>query len=130
MIELPGNDRIFSLLTLYLDAQSKRAQVVATNVANADTPGYTAKELDFAEYLKQAAYETVSPRMAGGPGRLRTDSFSVVEQPGNPAGIDGNTVDVGREMATIADAGMKYLTGIQLLQSRMRTLRTAIREGR
>ena len=45
-------------------------------------------------------------------------------------GVDGNTVDAAREMATLAEAGGKYTTGAQLLQMRFRTLRTAIREGK
>jgi flagellar basal body rod protein FlgB len=44
--------------------------------------------------------------------------------------VDGNTVDMEHEMAMMADAGGQYMTGIQLLQSRLRTLHTAIREGR
>jgi flagellar basal-body rod protein FlgB len=62
--------------------------------------------------------------------RSNVDSLEVVEESGNATGIDGNTVDMGREMSTLAEAGMDYLSGVQLLQSRLRTLRSAIREGR
>ena len=58
------------------------------------------------------------------------NSLRVVEQTGNVPGLDGNTVDNGREMATLADVGMRFLTGTQLLQSRFRILRSAIREGK
>jgi flagellar basal-body rod protein FlgB len=127
---LPLTDNITSLLTKFLDVQSQRAEIVAGNLANADTPGYVAKELDFADYMKNAAQEALSP--AGGS--TESKSFialpRVVEQTPGTIGIDGNTVDAGREMSTLAEAGTEYLAGTQLLQSRLRTLRTAIREGR
>lgn len=146
MVDLPGTDRMTSLLVFFLDTQSRRAQVVASNVANADTPGYLSKEVDFAETLRRAAYDAVGPGAAGklapknvglttsslldGFNRPSADRLELVEQPGNPVGVDGNTVDMEHEMATLADAGMQYMSGIQLLQSRLRTLHLAIREGR
>jgi len=130
MTELTGTDRITSLLTHFLDTQSRRAQIVSSNIANVDTPGYRAKELDFAEYLKQAAYDTVAPVKGFPLYQVRALEPGVVEQIGNPIGIDGNTVDMGREMSAMAETGMRYLEGVHLLQSRLRTLRTAIREGR
>lgn len=130
MIELPGSDPTTALLVYYLDTQSLRAQVVSSNVANADTPGYRAKELDFSDYLKQAAMDAMAPGNANPLSRASAIGPRLIEQDGAAVGIDGNTVDVGREMATLAQAGMQYMTGVQLLQSHMRTLRTAIREGR
>lgn len=146
MIDLPGTDRMTSLLIFFLDTQSRRAQVVASNVANADTPGYLSKEIDFADALRGAAYESAGPGAAGklAPqnvalatsnlldafNRPSADRLELVEQAGRPMGVDGNTVDMEHEMATLADAGMQYTSGVQLLQSRLRTLRFAIREGK
>lgn len=146
MIDLPGTDRMTSLLIFFLDTQSRRAQVVASNVANADTPGYLSKEVDFADALRRAAYDTVGPDAAGklAPqnvtlatsnlldafNRPSADRLELVEQAGRSMGVDGNTVDMEHEMATLADAGGQYMTGVQLLQSRLRTLRFAIREGK
>lgn len=123
-----GFDRITSLLTNYLDVQSKRTELVASNIANADTPGFTAKELDFADYLKQAAREAVTPDTAFQP--ALKDGPRVIESEGLANGIDGNNVDVGREMTTLSEAGMQFLAGTNMLQSRLRMLRSAIREGR
>jgi flagellar basal-body rod protein FlgB len=123
-----GFDRITSLLTNFLDVQSKRSELVAGNIANADTPGFAARELDFAAYLKRAAREAVTPDVAAQP--TLADGPRVVESAGLGAGIDGNNVDVGREMTTLSEAGMQFLTGTNMLQSRLRTLRAAIREGR
>jgi len=124
---IPSMDNITSLLGTFLDVQSRRAEVVAGNLANADTPGFVAKELDFADFLRHAANESLAPsavnKPAGGEARI-------IDQEASTIGLDGNTVDPGREMATLAEAGMKYLEGTQLLQMRLRTLRSAIREGK
>jgi flagellar basal-body rod protein FlgB len=101
---------------------------VASNLANADTPGYVARELDFADHLRRAAHDAVTPRPA--PPSGLPSGPQVVEQPITAIGIDGNTVDAGREMATLADAGTQYLAGTQMLMARLRTLRAAIRDGR
>jgi flagellar basal-body rod protein FlgB len=121
-------DRITSLLTNFLDVQSKRSELVAGNIANADTPGFAARELDFAAYLKRAAREAVTPNVEAQS--ALADGPRVVESAGLGAGIDGNNVDVGREMTALSEAGMQFLTGTNMLQSRLRTLRAAIREGR
>jgi flagellar basal-body rod protein FlgB len=121
-----GIDNITSLLSNFLDVQSRRSEIVAGNLANADTPGYVAKELDFAEFLRDAASESLSPS----GGKSFNSAPRVVDQQATMIGLDGNTVDAGREMSTLAEAGMKYLEGTQLLQMRLRTLRTAIREGK
>lgn len=125
---LPAMDNITSLLGSFLDVQSRRAEVVAGNLANADTPGYIAKEVDFADFLRNAASESMSLTAAGS--KAGTGAPQIVEQQRITIGLDGNTVDSAREMSTLADAGMKYLEGTQLLQMRLRTLRTAIREGK
>jgi flagellar basal-body rod protein FlgB len=124
---LPLIDNITSLLGSFLDVQSRRAEVVAGNLANADTPGYIAKEVDFADFLRNAASESMSLTASGNQG---VGAPRIVEQQRITIGLDGNTVDSAREMSTLADAGMKYLEGTQLLQMRLRTLRTAIREGK
>ncbi len=128
---MPGLDRITSLLTDFLDVQSRRAQIVASNLANADTPGYVAQELDFAEYLQQAAHAALTP--SGAPGQTASaipTGPRVIAQKNLVAGLDGNTVDTGREMSTLAETGMQFLAGAQMLQARLRLLRSAIREGR
>ncbi len=126
-MEAPGLDRITSLLTQFLDVHSRRAQIVAGNLANADTPGFQAQELDFSAYLQQATDEALTPGSTGG---ALEQTPQVVAQTNRVSGLDGNNVDTGQEMAALSNAGMNYLTGTTMLQSRIRTLRMAIREGR
>lgn len=128
-MDITGTDNITNLLQTYLDVQSSRSQVIAGNIANADTPGYVAKELDFNDYLQEASRQSALPpsqqnsqMMAGGP--------RVVDQQTGVIGLDGNTVDTGREMADLAQAGSSFSFGAKMLQSRLRLLRMAIREGK
>jgi flagellar basal-body rod protein FlgB len=122
-------DNVTNLLQSYLDVQTRRSQVIAGNIANADTPGYTAKELDFSDYLKQAVQQSTLP-LSKQNSQAPTADMKVVEQTPTVIGIDGNTVDAAKEMADLAEAGSNFNFGAKMLQSRLRLLRTAIREGK
>jgi flagellar basal-body rod protein FlgB len=128
-MELMATDNVTNLLQSYLDVQSLRSQVIAENIANADTPGYVAKKVEFSDFLNDAARQSSLPASQ----QYRNGSISgpqVVEQESIAIGLDGNTVDAGREMAEMAQAGSSFNFGAKMLQSRLRLLRTAIREGK
>jgi flagellar basal-body rod protein FlgB len=129
-MDMPVTDRISNLLTTFLDVQSRRAQIISGNIANAETPGYKAKQLEFGSYLKNAAMEAMTSSGTDNAGSTSLDSPKIVDQVATTIGVDGNTVDLSKEMSSMAEAGMQYLTGTQLLQARFKTLRTAIREGK
>jgi flagellar basal-body rod protein FlgB len=128
MPSIPG-DNITNLLQTFMDVQSRKAQVIAGNIANADTPGYVAKELDFNNYLKEAARQSELPASQQNWDNLGSEP-QVVDQTPTAIGLDGNTVDTGREMAEMAQTGTNFNFGAKMLQSRLRLLRSAIREGR
>lgn len=130
-MDVPGLDKMTTLLTEFLDVQSRRAQIVAGNLANADTPGYTAQELEFSDYLKQVADEALTPGMnnRSQPAQL-LNSLRVIPQNNSVPGLDGNNVDASQEMVTLSDAGTRFLSGTTMMQSRLRLLRAAIREGK
>src|ERR1051325_9210163 len=96
-------DNVTNLLQTFLDVQSRRAQVIAGNIANTDTPGYVAKDLDFENYLREAAEQSSLPLSKQNPNSLSQPN--VVEQPISVMGLDGNTVDMGSEMAKMAQTG-------------------------
>ncbi len=123
-------DNTVNLLQKFLDVQSRRAEVIGGNIANADTPGFVAKELDFADYLKDAAREAALPLSRQNSNKSFSDSPHIIEQTPTAIGLDGNTVDSGREMSELAQAGGSFNFGVKMLQSRLRLLRTAIREGK
>lgn len=129
-MSLNSTDGITNLLQSFLSVQSRRSEVIAGNIANADTPGYVAKELNFEDYLSEAARQSSLPQSQQNWQGLSSMTPTVVDQTPTVIGLDGNTVDAGREMAELAQAGMNFNFGAKMLQSRLRLLRTAIREGR
>ncbi|MCW5960199.1 MAG: flagellar basal body rod protein FlgB [Pyrinomonadaceae bacterium] len=129
-MSLFSTDGITNLLQSFLDVQARRSEVIAGNVANADTPGYTAKEIDFNEYLQEAARQSKLPQARQNWQNLSSFTPAITEQTPTVIGLDGNTVDAGREMADLAQTGSNFNFGAKMLQSRLRLLRSAIREGR
>ncbi len=125
-----NSDNVTNLLQTFLDVQSRRAQIISSNVANADTPGYVAKELDFESFLNDAASRVNLPRSRQEDLSESAASLQVVDRSPTRIGIDGNTVDAGREMAELAQTSVNFNLGAKMLQSRLRLLRTAINEGR
>lgn len=123
-------DNTVNLLQKFLDVQSRRAEVTGSNIANADTPGFTAKELDFDQYLRDAAREAALPAGQENELNFLANSPTIIEQTPTAIGLDGNTVDTGREMSELAQTGSNFNFGVKMLQSRLRLLRTAIREGK
>jgi flagellar basal-body rod protein FlgB len=108
-------------LTKLLDTLSARHQVVTTNIANLDTPGYRTKDVNFRSVLEHAQEE----------GFLHVDSRpQVVEVDGLMERPDGNNVSLERESLLLAQTQLQFSAGVQLLRSEFRRLSTAINEGR
>lgn len=105
-------DRMFPALENLLTLTSKRQQVLAANVANLDTPGYRAKDITFADRLDENL--DVSARVV---------EVETKEKP------NGNNVDLDRELTEITKNGLQYITIVQYLNQRIKTLRSAIIEG-
>ena len=105
-------DRMFPALENLLTLTSKRQQVLAANVANLDTPGYRAKDITFADQLDENL--DVSARVV---------EVETKEKP------NGNNVDLDRELTEITKNGLQYITIVQYLNQRIKTLRAAIVEG-
>jgi flagellar basal-body rod protein FlgB len=105
-------DRMFPVLDRLLSQTSKRQQILAGNVANLDTPGYRAKDISFAAELD---------------GNLDMGSRVIeVETKEKP---NGNNVDLDRELTEITKNGLQYVTLVQYLNQKIKTLRAAISEG-
>lgn len=122
-------DNITNLLQTFMDVQSRKAQVIAGNIANTDTPGYIAKELDFNDYLQEAARQSTLPSSQQDWEHLSGEP-RIIEQTPTAIGLDGNTVNTGKEMAEMAQTGSNFNFGAKMLQSRLRLLHMAIREGK
>ena len=108
------------VLERYLDLLAARQRVAASNIANADTPGYRAREIDFGWHLRSMLASPAGPTL----------SMVVQEVWGEGAKNDGNTVQLDRELKTLADNNLRFTIASALLQKQIRGIRNVIREGR
>ncbi|MCQ4347306.1 flagellar basal body rod protein FlgB [Pseudomonas stutzeri] len=128
-------DGALRLHQLALGLRAERQQVLANNIANADTPNFKARDFDFAAELGKAAQ---GAQLAGG--RLRTtdprhlearlDSLAAEREllyriPAQPS-MDGNTVDMDLERGEFADNAVRYQASLTLMNSRIQGLKTAL----
>ena len=105
---------------------AQRQRVIATNVANADTPGYRARDLpEFEDSLRRGSLDLRATR----PGHLTEGSSGTraraVEVEGEPS-PNGNTVSLEYEMVRSADAKREFDLSLSVMQSGMNLMRTAI----
>ena len=111
-------------LSQALTLRQKRHEVIASNLANVETPGYRAKELDFGAALQQAFEIHRAPEVPESEPPLPAER--VVEDLDAPARADGNTVDVDMQMAKLSANGEDYVALSRLLGHRLALLRQAI----
>ncbi len=97
----------------YMTLLSARQKLAASNIANADTPGYKTKDLDFRSELQSL-----------------TGSPAVVEAPGLAARNDGNNVSLDREARMLAENAMRFSVASNLAKAELRAIRAAIDEGK
>jgi len=102
----------------YLDLATAEARQTAANMANVDTPGYRAVGMDFEAEMRGAMGE-VDAGQAGHAPRLRYVD-GLVARP------DGNDVSVDRESLNLAEAQLKYKTGVALLKAQYQSITDAI----
>jgi flagellar basal-body rod protein FlgB len=129
--------------------RAERQKVIASNIANADTPRYAARDFDFKAALAEAtgtrpdgpagaagapaaAAAAVATTHAGhigggsaGPGRIDSTvmKYRATEQPS----LDANSVDLDRERANFADNAVRYEAGLRFINGSVRTMLSAIR---
>lgn len=129
-------------LTEALDFQSQalvlraeRQRLIASNIANADTPGYQAREMDFANALRQAtgnaggaALATSHPGHDAGVQSLRDDTGLLYARPSQDT-IDRNTVDLDRERASFADNSVKYEATLRFINGSVRSMLDAMKSA-
>ena len=97
-----------------MDLLSARQKLVASNIANADTPGYQTQDIDFQSEFQRAS---------GGPPRTQPVG-------GLPVKNDGNNVSLDREARLLSENALRFQLASQLMKSQIRQVRSAIQEGR
>ena len=113
-----------------LTLRSQRQQLLASNIANADTPGYVSRDFDFAAALKSASGSSAGAattdarhfRSVGAHGSDPQLAYSVQTQPAQ----DGNSVDLDRERASFADNTIRYESTLRFINGHVKTMLSAI----
>jgi len=133
-----GLDKFFGIGQQALKIHSRRAEVLAGNLANVDTPGYKARDIDFKAALQQVkggmgdvALRTTNPNhinSAGtSPGRiddvLGEMKYRIPSQPS----LDGNTVDSLKEKSAFMENALLYQTNLQFLGGKIKHIKSALK---
>ena len=108
-------DRVTDSLERYMDLLSARQKIVASNIANADTPGFKTKDLDFQSEFASALSGS-QPRSG--------------EVSGLPVKNDGNNVSLDREARLLAENALRFNLATSLIKEQIRMVKEAIQEGK
>ena len=122
-----------------LNLRAQRQEILAANIANADTPGYQARDLDFASELKKVMVR--GREETGGVSLTLTSAQHIPAQtvsspstellyriPDQPS-LDGNTVDMDRERTQFADNSLKYQMGLTALGGQIKAMMNVLQGG-
>ncbi len=110
--------RLSEQIARYLDLAAAQTRLTAANMANIDTPGYRAVGMDFEAEMREAIRDVDQGRAARSPHVKRVDGL--VARP------DGNDVSMDRESLDLAEAQLRFKTGVALLRGEFQTVLDAI----
>ncbi|AIA70551.1 flagellar basal-body rod protein [Pectobacterium atrosepticum SCRI1043] len=122
-----------------LNLRAQRQEILAANIANADTPGYQARDIDFASQLSKTmeqgrvngtgiALKTTSVRHIPAQSFQPPELDLLYRVPDQPA-LDGNTVDMDRERTNFADNSLKYQTNLTVLGGQIKGMMSVLQSG-
>jgi flagellar basal-body rod protein FlgB len=126
---------------LALSLRSQRQELLASNIANADTPNYKARDIDFSNALQGAMAKASQPNgqlattaqahIANGPldGKTLPDGTPVLYRTVTQGAVDGNTVEMDTERSQFADNGLRYEAGITMINQQIRNMLNAVQGG-
>jgi flagellar basal-body rod protein FlgB len=128
------NDKTLKALTTALNFREMRQELISSNVANANTPGFKAKKMDFEAALARALDVDGQMQMNGSDGRhhnVGNGGFNnlepeIYDDPNGVVSENGNTVDVEAEMAKMAENKLMYDALVQLINKKMGMMKYAI----
>jgi flagellar basal-body rod protein FlgB len=124
-----------------LSLRSQRQELLASNIANADTPNYKARDIDFSNALQGALSKgtqaqgglatTAAAHIGNGAadGKTLTDGTPVLYRNVVQGAVDGNTVDMDTERTQFADNALRYEAGITMINHQIHNLLAAIQGG-
>lgn len=117
------NNTGFRFLEQGMDAVWLKQKVISQNIANADTPGYNAKTVEFSSVLKEkCGYQKYHNKK----GEAIGIKAEITEEKGTNQLLDGNNVDVEKEMMALADAQLQYEALSGKISNELSMMRTAL----
>jgi len=127
---MPSLDQALGIHPQALMLRARRAEVLAANLANADTPNYQARDIDFRSVLAGEGdtgrlTATHSGHFAGGIDSLAGGDL-MYRVPTQPS-LDQNTVDVAAERARFVDNSLRYQASLRFLDGKFSGLKSALR---
>lgn len=108
-------DHITNQIERYMNLLSTREKLVASNIANVDTPGYKTKDVDFQfEFMTQ----------------MKNQAPDAIEAPGLSTKNDGNNVSLDRETRLLAETALRFNLASTLMKTQLHMISSAIQEGK
>jgi len=104
----------------YLDLVSFRHELISSNLANIDTPGYRTQDVDFENEMRRAEQRLEAAPISPHVRKVK----GLIERP------DGNNVSLERETLGLAQVQLQYRAGVELLRNELHMVQTAINEGK
>ncbi|MCS5711447.1 flagellar basal body rod protein FlgB [Candidatus Berkiella aquae] len=124
-------DNLFGIHENALNLRIKRAEVLASNLANADTPGYKAKDMDFNDVLKDISSNQSKGMMTTNPAHIANSTYNadvpLMYREPLQTSLDGNTVDTQIESAKLAENNMRLLASLRIMDMKIKSFTTALR---
>jgi len=122
-------DNVFGVHAQALQMRARRGELIASNLANADTPNYKARDFDFRNALESAQsatsmQSTHASHIGAASGSRTTATLYRVP---NQASLDGNTVDTQIEQANFSENAVRYQTTLRFLSGKVSGLMKAIK---
>lgn len=122
-------DRVFGVHAQALQLRARRGEMIASNLANADTPNYKARDIDFRNALDNANAATAmqSTHSSHMNGAVGGGTAATMYRVPNQSSLDGNTVDTQTEQAKFSENSVRYQTTLRFLSGKVNGLMTAIK---
>jgi len=128
------DEAVLDHMKAFLDYSARKQQVITSNLANSETPGYRAKELNFEDVFQKelggngVLKRTREKHVTGRPILVREPEAQ--EKVNDALGRDGNNVDLDREMTQLAQNVLKFSVVSRLYQQKIQLIKFSLREGR
>jgi flagellar basal-body rod protein FlgB len=104
----------------FLDLVTFRHELISSNLANVDTPGYRTQDIDFEAEIRRAEQRLEGAQVSPHAREVK----GLIERP------DGNNVSLERETLALAQVQLQYRTGVELLRNEIHLVQSAINEGK